>query len=102
MTGRSFRNVVDDAVFAVFAADYRDGYGADGDHLKNIPDIDTALDAGMHYRYKANGCAALSLSRDGQSRVIAVDMTNDVAALEGMVCGGTMEVLIQDLPRREE
>lgn len=47
MTGRTFRGVVDDAVFMVFAADYRDGYGADGDHLKNIPDIDTALDAGM-------------------------------------------------------
>ncbi len=47
MTGRSFREVVDDAVFMVFAADYRDGYGADGDHLKNLPDIDAALDAGM-------------------------------------------------------
>ena len=47
MTGRTFRNVVDDATFMVFAADYRDGYGADGDHLKNIPDIDKALDAGM-------------------------------------------------------
>ena len=47
MTNRTFRNVVDDTVFQVFAADYRDGYGADGDHLKNIPDIDIALDAGM-------------------------------------------------------
>ena len=47
MTGRTFRNVVDDATFMVFAEDYRDGYGADGDHLKNIPDIDKALDAGM-------------------------------------------------------
>ena len=47
MTGRTFRNVVDDATFMVFAEDYRDGFGADGDHLKNIPDIDKALDAGM-------------------------------------------------------
>ena len=47
MTKRTFREVVDDATFAVFAEDYRSGYGADGDHLKNIPDIDTALDAGM-------------------------------------------------------
>ena len=47
MTERTFREVVDDATFMVFSEDYREGYGADGDHLKNIPDIDTALDAGM-------------------------------------------------------
>ena len=47
MTKRTFRQVVDDAAFMVFSEDYREGYGADGDHLKNIPDIDTALDAGM-------------------------------------------------------
>ncbi len=47
MTNRTFRGVVDDACFLVFAADYRDGYGADGDHLKTIKDIDTALAAGM-------------------------------------------------------
>jgi len=47
MTKRTFRNVVDDATFMVFMEDYRDGYGADGDHLKTIADIDVALDAGM-------------------------------------------------------
>jgi len=47
MTGRTFREVVDDATFMVFAEDYRDGWGADGDHLKTIADIDVALDAGM-------------------------------------------------------
>ena len=46
--------------------------------------------------------AARRLLGTGKSRVITVDMTNDVAAQEGMVCGGTMEVLIQDLPQREE
>ena len=47
MTKRTFRSVVDDACFLVFTEDYRDGYGADGDHLKTIKDIDTALAAGM-------------------------------------------------------
>ena len=47
MTGRTFPQVVADAQFMVFEADYRDGYGADGDHLKTLADIDTALDAGM-------------------------------------------------------
>ncbi|MBQ4329951.1 MAG: hypothetical protein IJC27_09525 [Lentisphaeria bacterium] len=47
MTKRTFRKVVDDACFLVFAEDYRNGYGADGDHLKTLADIDTALAAGM-------------------------------------------------------
>lgn len=47
MTGRTFQNVVDDAVYLVFEADFRSGWGADGDHLKTIEDIDVALDAGM-------------------------------------------------------
>lgn len=47
LTGRTFFGVVDDATFLVFQAGYRDGYGADGDHLKTIADIDTALAAGM-------------------------------------------------------
>ena len=33
MTGRTFQNVVDDAVFMVYECDYREGFGADGDHL---------------------------------------------------------------------
>ena len=47
MTDRTFQNVVDDAVFLVFESDFRTGWGADGDHLKTIEDIDVALDAGM-------------------------------------------------------
>ena len=45
--------------------------------------------------------AARRLIGTGQSRVVTVDMTGNVAAMEGMVCGGTMEVLIEDLPVRE-
>lgn len=45
--GRSFGDVVADAAFGVLQAGYRDGYGADGDHLKTIADIDLALDAEM-------------------------------------------------------
>jgi hypothetical protein len=47
LTGRTYRQVVDDATFMVFQAAYKDGFGADGDHLKNIADIDVALAAGM-------------------------------------------------------
>ena len=47
LTGRTFREVVDDACFMVFESDFRDGWGADGDHLKRMEDIDTAIDNGM-------------------------------------------------------
>ena len=46
--------------------------------------------------------AARRMIGTGESRIVSVDMTNDVAAMEGMVCGGTMDVLIEDLPVREE
>ncbi len=45
--------------------------------------------------------AARRLIGTGKSQVVTVDMTNDVAAMEGMVCGGTMDVLIEDLPAKE-
>ena len=45
--------------------------------------------------------AARRLMGTGESRVVTVDMTAEVAAMEGMVCGGTMDVLIEDLPVSE-
>ncbi len=47
LTGRTFPEVVKDATFLVFQEGFERGYGADGDHLKSIADIDTALEAGM-------------------------------------------------------
>lgn len=47
LTGRTYRQVVDDAAFMVYQCGYKSGYGADGDHLKKIVDIDVALQAGM-------------------------------------------------------
>jgi hypothetical protein len=42
-TGRSFADVVADASFMVFEEGFERGFGADGDHLKTIEDMDTAL-----------------------------------------------------------
>ncbi|MBT3274805.1 MAG: hypothetical protein HN368_16740 [Spirochaetales bacterium] len=47
LTGRTYKGVVSDAAFLVFQDGYTGGYGADGDHLKTIEDIDIALSAGM-------------------------------------------------------
>jgi hypothetical protein len=46
-TGRSPDDVMDTAVFGVFEEGYRDGFGADADHLKNADDIDATVAAGF-------------------------------------------------------
>ena len=46
-TNRKYSNVTSDAAFLVFQEGFERGYGADGDHLKTIADIDVALEAGM-------------------------------------------------------
>lgn len=44
-TGRTAEEVLDAATWAVFETGYREGFGADGDHLKNEQDIDRMLRA---------------------------------------------------------
>jgi len=46
-TGRSPQRVLDDAVWGVFAEGFRDGFGADADHLKSAEDVDACVDAGF-------------------------------------------------------
>lgn len=46
LTGRTFEDVLQDAVWAVFQEGYRDGFGADGDHLKSLEEVKLALDSG--------------------------------------------------------
>ena len=46
LTNRTYEDVVDAATFSVFRAGFKTGFGADGDHLKNAVDIQTALKAG--------------------------------------------------------
>lgn len=47
LTGRDYNQVVDAACFAVFQEGYKDGFGADGDHLKVESDIKMSLDLGF-------------------------------------------------------
>lgn len=46
LTDRSYKDILDSASFAVFREGYRDGYGADGDHLKTADEIRAALSLG--------------------------------------------------------
>lgn len=46
-TGRTPQVVIDDALWGVFAEGWRDGFGADADHLKTFADIDACAAAGF-------------------------------------------------------
>lgn len=48
-TGRSPQQVFDDAMWGVFAENWRSGFAADADHLKSIEDIDRCLAAGYTF-----------------------------------------------------
>lgn len=45
-TERSYRDVIDCASWAVFQEGYQEGFGADGDHLKTMEEIQMAVNAG--------------------------------------------------------
>jgi hypothetical protein len=48
-TNRTPQQVLDDAMWAIFAHNWQGGYGADADHLKTTADIDTCLAAGFTF-----------------------------------------------------
>jgi len=48
-TRRTPQQVMDDATWGVFAEGWRDGFGADADHLKTPEDIDACLAAGFTF-----------------------------------------------------
>jgi tagaturonate epimerase len=48
-TGRSPQEVVDDAMWGIFAAGWREAWGADADHLKTVKDIPPFVAAGYSF-----------------------------------------------------
>ncbi|HEV2668568.1 MAG TPA: tagaturonate epimerase family protein, partial [Blastocatellia bacterium] len=48
-TGRTPQQVMDDAMWGVFQEGWREGFGADADHLKNTADIDSCAAAGFTF-----------------------------------------------------
>jgi tagaturonate epimerase len=48
-TGRSPREVLDDATWGVFAEGWKEGFGADADHLKTTEDVDACVAAGYSF-----------------------------------------------------
>ncbi|WP_026370594.1 tagaturonate epimerase family protein [Kallotenue papyrolyticum] len=48
-TGRTPQQVMDDATWGVFAEGWRDGFGADADHLKTLEDVEQCVAAGYTF-----------------------------------------------------
>ncbi|MEM7535137.1 MAG: tagaturonate epimerase family protein [Chloroflexota bacterium] len=48
-TGRTPQQVMDDATWGVFEEGWRDGFGADADHLKTTKDVDVCAEAGFTF-----------------------------------------------------
>lgn len=46
LTHRTMADVIDSATFFVFRAGYRNGFGADGDHLKSLEEVRDAVECG--------------------------------------------------------
>jgi hypothetical protein len=47
LTNRTYEDVLDAVSFAVFREDFQKGWGADGDHLKTVKDVEYALSLGF-------------------------------------------------------
>ena len=47
LTGRTYEDVLNAASFAVFRENFQKGWGADGDHLKTVQDVEYALSLGF-------------------------------------------------------
>jgi len=48
-TGRTMQGVIDDATWGAFEAGYTEGFGADADHIKQLEDIERAIDVGYTF-----------------------------------------------------
>lgn len=77
-TGRTFADVLDATTWAVLDVSWRDGFGADADHLKTAADIAAALAAGF--------------------TMLTLDPSDHVDASAARSSGSELERRVRDLP----
>ncbi len=110
-TGRSPRDVMDDATWGVVQTGFRDGFGADADHLKTTGDINTCaevgftfytIDPGDHVNNAADGMdgAALAEALDALPWEALATTASDARAAAGQtavdLAGGERLVLDEE------
>ncbi len=99
-TGRTPQEVMDDAMWGVFQEGWREGFGADADHLKNTADIDICaasgftfytIDPGEHVDNSANNAPPDKL----QQKVNALPwdvLAGDPADLQSRLAGKAIDL----------
>lgn len=92
-TGRTPQEVMDDAMWGIFQEGWREGFGADADHLKNTDDIDSCAAAGFTFYTIDPGEHV-----DNEANFASVDVLRPkVAALPWAELDTTWETLQQQL-----
>jgi hypothetical protein len=99
-TGRSPQQVMDDATWGIFAEGWREGIGADADHLKNTADIDACVDAGYTFftidpgDHVDNSADDLSFLRllEASTRLPWDRLDDSVGGLTSRYAGQTLEI----------
>lgn len=92
-TGRTPQEVMDDACFGVLQEGWREGFGADADHLKTTDDIDSFAAAGYTF-YTIDPSAHV----DNAANTDGVEVLREkVAALPWAELGTSWELLQQQL-----
>ncbi|MDR3627050.1 MAG: tagaturonate epimerase family protein, partial [Ignavibacteriaceae bacterium] len=76
-TNRTAENVIDAAVWAVLQEGYKDGYGADADHLKTKADVDMMVKTG----YRTFTIDPSDHIVNGVENITPVKLSKDVANL---------------------
>lgn len=108
-TGRTPQQVMDDALWGVFQEGWRDGFGADADHLKTTRDIDACLAAGFTFftidpgefvdnRAETGNLADLKHLADGlpaEMQLAATGLLGKEAAFESLSLRFTEDVLLK-------
>ena len=79
-SGRSPSQVIDDAAWGVFAEGWREGFGADADHVKSESDVDGCVAAGFTF--------------------YTIDPSEHVWSDADMATTGDVEALVRGLPWR--
>ena len=95
-TGRTPREVLDDAVWGAWQTGWRKGFGADADHLKTTHEIDAFVAAGYTF-YTIDPGDHMDPAADHASAAQLADM---VAALPWDTLQTTAEDLVSGLTRR--
>lgn len=94
LTGRSSQSMLDDVAWQIFEAGYEGGYAADGDHLKSLDEVRSALSDGMTMitldcsEYIRNDISALTPAA-AWNECRAQFPARDLARYQNTYCGKT-------------